>query len=71
MDKKYIGSTNFKLTDDIIQTVDRLRQTSGVPTRAEVMRKAIKLYDLVLKEQQKGNQVIIKDGRKQRELMIL
>lgn len=58
----------FDVTADTLKTLDELRELSGVTTRAELFRRALKLYGWVLEQQEQGKKVIVKDGDEQIEI---
>lgn len=55
----------FDLNEDAIKEMDQLREETGLPTRAELIRNALRFLDWALREvrDQNASLLIEKDGK--------
>jgi len=55
----------FDLNEEVLKEVDQLRQETGLQTRAELIRNALRFLDWVLREvrDQNASLLIEKDGK--------
>jgi hypothetical protein len=49
------------LTKDALDQIDDLKTRTGVVTRAAVLRNALRLYDALLEEGERGHDILIRD----------
>ena len=60
-DDKKTTRIQFDLTPEAFSAFERLRETSGSTSRAELLRKALRLLDLYYDETRAGNEIQIAD----------
>jgi Ribbon-helix-helix protein, copG family len=50
------------LTKEALDQIDNLKTRTGAVTRAAVLRDALRLYDALLEETERGNDILIRDN---------
>jgi metal-responsive CopG/Arc/MetJ family transcriptional regulator len=60
----------FDVSLDTLATIDALRSEAGVATRAELIRRALRLYSWVLSQVSQGRKIMIQDGDDKTEIAI-
>ncbi len=60
----------FDLSPSALKELDELLGLADVPTRAELVRRALKLYGWLLKRQHEGDHVIVRSEKGDRETQI-
>lgn len=65
-------ATNFKFDEKTTDLIERLMIKNSVRTKAEVIRKAIALLDVISDAKESGHKILIvnQDGTSQRELIL-
>jgi metal-responsive CopG/Arc/MetJ family transcriptional regulator len=70
--KKEKVRVQFDFQLDALEHLDELVAATGAASRAEVVRRALSLYDAVLVAQQEGKEVVLKKGKgEEQKLLIL
>ncbi len=52
----------FDLTPEALQALDELKEQAAAATRAEVIRKALRMYSWFLKQRESGTALMLKRG---------
>lgn len=61
----------FDVTSDVLELLDALKEQSNSSTRAELMRRAIKLYAILLQEEADGYKIHLIKNHEDKQLAIL
>jgi Arc/MetJ-type ribon-helix-helix transcriptional regulator len=56
-------------SDEALKDLDALKETTGMPNRAEVIRQALRLLQWTLNETQNDATLLIEKGGRQREVI--
>lgn len=64
---------NLELAPSTKKLIDRLKQRTNAPSITEVIRKAVKLYDLLdqCRDANGALTLVVRDGERERKLMIV
>ena len=62
MSKDEVVRFQVVFSQKLMSMLDSLREITGAATAVEVLRNAIKVYNLIVDESQKGNKLYIKDS---------
>lgn len=63
---------NLELTEAVRGRLEDLRKRTEADSLAEVIRRALAVYEYLWAEREKGRQVVVKDSRKrEREVVLL
>jgi len=59
------------MTDEVRRNLEGLRDRTGADTFAEVIRRALAVYEFLWEQKSTGSKLIIKDDDGDRELLLL
>ena len=59
----------FDFNDEALKEIDALREETGLPTRAELIRHALKFFQWTLNEKKNGSSVLLEKNNKTREVI--
>ncbi len=61
----------FDLTPEAIEQLDQLKDLADASTRADVIRKALRLYSWFISERNSGSEFVVRKGDDESEVKIL
>ncbi len=64
--------TTFRFDEKMTKTIEELKAATGASSKAEIVKRAVALYQVVQKAHQNGEKLILKDEAavKEREIII-
>jgi predicted transcriptional regulator len=62
---------NLELPKVLYLRIKELEGLSESTSLSEVLRKALSAYDVLLREQKSGKRIVIKDGNREREVLLV
>jgi hypothetical protein len=62
---------NLEMAESVRQQLEQLRDRTQADSLAEVIRRALAVYDFLWTEKDKGNALVVKSERGEREVVLL
>jgi hypothetical protein len=62
---------NLEMSQEVRQSLERLRDETGADSLAEVIRRSLAVYDFLLAERKRGSRLVVQKDNRERELVLV
>jgi len=61
----------LEMAEQVRKQLEHLRDQTNADSLAEVIRRALAVYDLLWEERVQGNRIILRSGKEEKELLLV